>query len=120
MAAEGECKEARRVWDELLVSLCILRNTERGNWEMGKKIEHLEVSVDMEEMKVYVTDRKFGQVRKLAVTLVGVAQRNRRLVSMGLSHRFCGVWVSLTLSVPMTRSFTRSIYLDMSPWERRS
>lgn len=42
------------------------------------------------------------------------AQLNKRTVWMDMLLRFCGVFVSLTLSMPLSRSCTRSLFFDMS------
>lgn len=50
--------------------------------------------------------------------IILLAQKNWRLVPLFLLHHFCGVCVSLMLRFPMERFYTRSIYFDMSLWEK--
>jgi hypothetical protein len=77
-------------------------------------LEHLGILIDLRQMRVFVTERKVLRMRKMAKELLLCAQRNRRLVSMENVRHFFGVAVSLTLSFPMARFYTRSLYWDMS------
>jgi hypothetical protein len=65
-------------------------------------------------MRVFVTDRKVQQMRRMAQEILLSTQMNRRLVAVGNLRHFCGVAVPLTLALPMAKFYTRSLYWDMS------
>lgn len=68
-------------------------------------------------MRAYVSEKKVKRVRHPSMKLL-LVQRNRRLVNRELLKRFCAMCVSLTLSLPLTRLYTRPIYFDMAGMEQ--
>lgn len=83
-------------------------------------LEHIGVVVDMERMKVFVTDRMMERVRVLTKKLLAVASRNYRLVPYNVLRRFCGVCVTILLALPLDSFYTRSLYSDMNMLERET
>lgn len=84
----------------------MVRHPEKGNWKERKTIDHLGIVIDPEEMTVYMTDRKIGEVSKLAEKVVGVEKGTGswcRWVFVTLFYKIC---VSFTVAVLMARSFT--------------
>jgi hypothetical protein len=77
-------------------------------------LEYLGVLIDTQKMRVFVTERKVLRMRRMAKELFLCAQRNRRLVSTEKVRHFFGLAVSLTISLPMTRFYTRSLYWGTS------
>lgn len=61
--------------------LGIVRPATERFWDGSCQVDHLSVHIDTEAMKVYVSDGKVMKVRRLAKTVLSLAQRNRRLVS---------------------------------------
>lgn len=77
-ATEENYREAGKVLERLFGELGFVRHQEKGVWGGSKRIEHLGVLINTEEMRVYVTDRNLAWVRELARRIIALAQRNRR------------------------------------------
>ena len=116
-ATVDDVKGAHVLLEDIMQRLGLRRKVGKGCWEGSQTIEHLGFLIDTKAMRVYVSDRKVRRVRKMASAILLRAQRNRRVVSLDMLRRFCGVCVSLTLAVPLARFYTRSIYFDMSRLE---
>lgn len=93
----------------LMQRLGLVRKVGKGRQEGGRQIEHLIFFLDSNAMKVYVTNRKFQRLQRMSRCLNSRAHRNRRLVSADYLRHFCGVCVSLSLTVPVARFYIRSI-----------
>jgi hypothetical protein len=113
-ATQGYFWRAGRRIEALLVWFGLTRHPEKGCWKGSQQIEHLGVLVDIVSMRVFVKDGKVRKMRRLAREFLECARRNRRLVSHAKLRHFCGVAVSLTLSLPLARFYTRSLYWDIS------
>ena len=113
-ATEMDCAGARKRLKRLFDMLGLRRHPEKGVWEGSRRLEHLGVWSNKECMRVYVADRKVKRVRKFASRILLLAQLNKRLVSVELVRRFCGICVSLLLGYPLARFYTRSLYFDLS------
>jgi hypothetical protein len=113
-ATGRDCRRAGKRLDVLFRELGLTRHPDKECWEGAQVLEHLGVLLDTRQMRVFVSDRKIQRMRKMARDILLCAQRNRRLVSLGILRRFCGVAVSLTLALPMARFYTSSLYWDMS------
>ena len=119
-ATSRDCRRAGRKLDDLFRSLGIVRHESKGCWVGSQRLEHLGFLLDTAEMRVFVTDAKVAKLRKLAKELLLSVQRNRRLVSAARLRHFCGVAVSLTLALPLSRFYTRSLYWDLSLAEKHA
>lgn len=93
--------------------------SDEGEWKGSRLVNHLEVNLDTERMRVLVTEEKFARVRKLALKKIFLAQRNKRLVPLGLLRKFCDVFVSLTFALHLERFNTRSLYFEISLEENK-
>ena len=77
-------------------------------------MEHLGCVVGTVEMRVFASDSKVARLRLLAKQLLLYAQRNRQWISLKKLRHFCGVAVSMTLAIPLSRFYTQSLYFDMA------
>lgn len=85
-----------------------------GFWSVSQRIEHLGFLLDTQQMRLFVSDRKVQRVRRMASHVLLRGQRNRCVVSAEYLRSFCGVCVSLTLSVPLARFYLRAVFFDMA------
>ena len=90
------------------------RHSDKGSWESSQSLDQLGVHIGIRNTKLHVAERKVRRVRGLAKQILLLAQRNMSLVSLRLLRHFCRVCVSLTISLPLLRFHTRSMYFDMS------
>ena len=65
-STQADCRRARKRLSVLFGRLGIMRHEEKGCWEGGRRVEHLGKLIDMEDMKVYVSDAKVKKVQGLA------------------------------------------------------
>lgn len=106
-----DCSRAGMRSSGLFRRLGIVHHPGMGFWEGTRQLDHLGMHLDTDAMKEYMSDAKVRKVRGLAKRILLLAQRNRRLVSLELLRNFCGVFISLSLAVPLARFHTRSVYL---------
>lgn len=72
------------------------------------------VHIDTEYVRVFVADGKVKRVHDLVKLFLLMVQGNRFLFPMNQVRRFCGVRISLTLALPLTRFYTSSLFFDMA------
>lgn len=86
----------------------------KGHWVGSQSLYHLSVHLYTVVMRMYVSDRKVALVMRLSKKVLAISQHKRRLVPLVLVRYFSEVCVSLTIGFPMSRLYTRSIYIYMS------
>ena len=109
---QGLCASERL--DGVFARTGLTQHPDKGCWEGSQSLDHVGVHIDTRNMKLYVADRKVRRVRGFAKKILLLAQRNRCLISLRLLHNFCGVCASLAIALPLSRCYTRLLYLDIS------
>lgn len=98
----------------LMAILGIRRQTGMVEWIGSSVVDHLSVRVDSGRMIFAETADKNGKARKLSHRFLKEVRTGRRRVSTDSARSFCGICVSLTLSMPWARFYTRTLYSDVS------
>lgn len=114
VARRWHCVRGRKLIDSLLRRLGLARHPTKGEWEGATTIDHLGVRIDSIAMRFHLAPRKIAKVQLLARKILREVRLGRRWVTTKLLRHFCGVCVSLTLSMPWARFYTRSLYWDMA------
>jgi hypothetical protein len=115
MSTKRDCLRASRTIEKLLKGLELTRHPSKGDWTGPTRIEHVVCIIDTRVMKFFISPRKIENVRNMAQLLITQARQGRRWVSLERLSTFCGVCVSLTLPMPYSRFYSRSLYDDMAP-----
>ncbi len=113
VARKRDCTRARQAIDKELSELGLTRHPDKGEWSGSTRVEHLGVLVDTEEMKFFVVPHKIERARAMARKLIAEARHGSGWVSRRRVASFVGLCVSLTLAMPFSRFYTRSLYWDM-------
>lgn len=113
--------KAREKVGSLLVSCGLQRKVGKGCWEGARRLEHLGFMIDTKKMLFGITDARLEKLASIARQLLSQARRNRRIVDMSLLRHFCGVAISCSLAMPLSRFYTRSLYDSMKTksWKGR-
>jgi hypothetical protein len=107
------CRKATQVIDKLLSSLDLTRHPTKGEWVESTRVEHLGCVIDSDRMRFYIAPRKIAKVHGIAPDILRQARQGRRWVSRDRLRSFCDVCVSLSLAMPFSRFYTRSLFDDM-------
>lgn len=102
------------------MSLGIVIQKTKGDMKGTPRVlEDLDFIIDTEQMWIFVSVRKIEKVQSLARKFLLLAQRNIGLILLELVRHFCRICVSLWLTVPLARFYTRSLYFDMGLAEKK-
>lgn len=89
------------------------RRTDIRAGRESKQLDNLGMNIETVDMNIYVSEKKVDKVSRLVKKILMLAERNSWLVSIDFLKKFCGICVSLTLTLPLARFYKRSAYLDM-------
>lgn len=84
-----DCGVARRRLDNPFLSLGLRKNTNEGDWFLAKKLDHIGVYIDKEEMKVHVIESKIVRIRRMVKEILLLAHGHQRLLALGLITSVC-------------------------------
>lgn len=95
-------------------------NPQRREGILGRGSTHLTpwVLFYTQDLWVFVQERKGDRIRSLYQYILHPIQRNRRNVSHELVRHFFGVGFSISLSIPLARFYSRSLFTDIASAER--
>jgi hypothetical protein len=119
-ASMRDCRRSTQAIGKLLISLGLARRPTKGKRNGSTRVEHLGCVIDTESMRFYIAPRKMAKVRDLARAILRQAQKGRRWVSSDRLRCFCGVCVSLSLTMPVARFYTTSLFEDLTRKTRSS
>lgn len=86
----------------------------KGEWEGGRRMDHLGVHLDRTTVSVYVLEKKVKPKKEPARLLIWRANLNRCVISSEALHSLLITAVLLSLALPLTSMFTLSLYLELS------
>lgn len=109
-ATQRDFNKAQVKVSGLLKRLRVERHLRNGCWDGAQRIDHLGMHVDMVSMKIFETSKKMDKMRMLEEKILLVFQRNQRLVPVSLTRSFYRVRVFVSLTLPLDRFNTRSIF----------
>ena len=102
--------KARQKVGALLENCGLQRKVGKGCWEGGRRLQHLGFIIDTKKLLFGITESRLEKLASIAQQLLHQARRNRRLVDLSLLRHFCGVAISCSLAMPLSRFYTRSLY----------
>lgn len=109
-----DCVAARPRIEHLITLLGLSRHKEKREWEGSQVVEHLGVRVHSNSMRFYVVTYKAQRMRKLARDLLKQVRLGRRGVSVGAARSFCESCISLMITLPSYRVYTRALHWYIS------
>ena len=113
VASLADCFAARTTIAALLGDLGQVRHPTKSEWVGSTRMEDLGVVMDTVLEKFFIAPRKIAKVHHMAKHLISESTRGRRWVSVAHLRSFVGLCVSLTVTMPFARFYTRSLYWDM-------
>lgn len=100
----------REFVDETFTRLGLKRKESKGCWEPTKDLVHLGIRIDSRRGLFLVPPAKQDTIRGAAASLLRYASSHRRWVSTRRLANLCGLVISLTVALPVSRTVTRSLY----------
>ena len=119
VASQRACHQAREFVSNVMGRLGLTRHPTKGHWEGSTRVSHLGVTIDTQQMRFYIEERKVTKIRAMAKMILQQARRGRRWVSRARLQSFAGTCVALTLAMPFARFYTRSLYDSMAAKRNR-
>lgn len=115
---ERDVSAAHTRISRLMYRFGITQNVRKRCWEGSRQLDHLGVHIDSNKMRVYSADSKATRVQEMARKIIRQAQLNRRIIPTNTIRRFCGVCVSLYLTLSLARFYNYALYFDLSGTEK--
>ena len=117
--SRAKLKKAREKVAALLRHCGLQRKVGKGCWEGARRLEHLGFIIDTKKLLFGITEARLEKLASIAQQLLSQARRNRRIVDVSLLRHFCGVAISCSLAMPLSRFYTRSLYDSLKIATRR-
>jgi len=109
---------ARDMAAELLDSLGLTRNEDKGHWEPTQRLRHLGLIINTVSMVFEVPQQKLVVLQGAAKRLLRYASDHCRWVAQKSLQKVLGTATSLALAIPQSRLRTRALYDSISVLSR--
>lgn len=107
---QEEALRVRMFVEGTLERLGLARNPKKGVWEPTQQLEHLGLTVDLQQGVFRAPQEKLEKLRALARGLLGMAARERRWVPVKMLASLAGKAQFLYLAVPAARFYLRELH----------
>lgn len=110
------CLKATWVLQDLHYELGLTLYPTKSEWVGAMRVEHLVVVIDTNEGRFFIVLRKLARIRSIAKKIIWSCNNGRSWVTASTVPSVVGSCVSVSLSKPFSRLYTRSLKLWSRPW----